>query len=334
MATTVQGLAPGPSDVALAGTPPGPATTPRPGATRTTPPPPPTTSTRTDHALLVLMAAIWGVNFGVLKIGTRYVDPATFNGTRVLLAALVLGAVAAFRSAPRPSRADALRLVLLGVLGHGVYQFCFIEGLARTASGTTALILAGGPALVGIVGRVLGVERPSGRAWGGIALQLAGMAGVVLGSATDTADARGGNPIAGVLLVLAASLTWSFYAVLLKPLTQRVDGVQLSAWTLLGGALTLGASAVPAIARGALGSLGVVGWAAMSYSGVFALSIAYLFYYRGVRTVGAVRTAMYTNLQPVVALAVGFFALGERPGGWQLAGAALIGAGLVASRES
>ncbi|GJG87985.1 membrane protein [Gemmatimonadetes bacterium T265] len=331
MATTVQGLAPGPSDVAPAG--PAPAPTPRPGATRAAPPPSaPAAGTRADHLLLVLMALVWGVNFSVLKVGTRYVDPATFNGARVLLATAVLGAIAAVRRAPLPQRADAVRLVLLGVLGHGVYQLLFIEGLARTASGTTALILAAGPAFVGVVGRLLGVERPTARAWGGIALQVAGMAGVVLGS-TAAADARGTIALAGVLLVLGASLAWSVYAVLLKPLTRRVDGVQMAAWTLVGGALTLGASAVPALARGALAALPAEGWAAMLYSGVLALALAYLVYYRGVRTVGPVRTAMYSNLQPVVALGVGFVVLGERPGGWQIAGAALIGAGLLASRR-
>ncbi len=333
MATTVQGLAPGPSDVA-----PEPAPTPRPGATRTTPPSGAQSAsaaagTRADHALLVLMALIWGVNFSVLKVGTRYVDPATFNGARVLLATLVLAVAAAVRRAPAPSRADALRLVLLGVLGNGVYQLCFIEGLARSESGTTALILAGGPAFIGIIGRLVGTERPSARAWGGIALQVAGVAGVVFGAAAAMPAAGATNAPVGVLLVVAASLAWSVYAVLLKPLARRVDGVQVAAWTLAGGALTLGAAAVPAIARGALGALPVQGWAAMAYSGVLALSVAYLFYYRGVRTVGAVRTAMYTNLQPVVALGVGFVALGERPGGWQLVGAGLIGAGLLASRD-
>ena len=333
MATTVQGLAPGLSDVAPTQFTPVP--TPQPGATRTAPPP--TSGTRGDHALLVLMALIWGVNFSVLKVGTRTVDPATFNGARVLLATVVIAVAAAVRGAPRPSAGDALRLVLLGVLGHGIYQLFFIEGLARSESGATALILAGGPAFIGLIGRMMGIERPSARAWGGIALQVAGVAGVALGAASAPGLAHGAGTHAGsatgVLLVLAASLTWSVYAVLLKPLTARVDGVQVAAWTLAGGALTLGASAVPAIARGALAALPPVGWAAMAYSGVFALSLAYLFYYRGVRTVGPVRTAMYTNLQPVVALGVGFVALGERPGAWQLAGAGLIGAGLLASAD-
>jgi drug/metabolite transporter (DMT)-like permease len=229
--------------------------------------------------------------------------------------------------------------VLLGVLGHGVYQFFFIEGLARSETGTTALILAGSPAFIGIVGRVLGVERPSARAWGAIALQLAGMAGVVFGSASAAGRGlpghglRGATP-AGVALTVAASLSWAFYAVLLKPYTRRIDGVQVAAWTLGGGALTLGVAALPAVARGALGALPPAAWGALCYSGVLALALSYVFYYRGVRTVGPVRTAMYGNLQPVVALGVGFVVLGERPGAWALVGASLIGLGLFAASRA
>ena len=51
------------------------------------------------------------------------------------------------------------------------------------------------------------------------------------------------------------------------------------------------------------------------------------------RVVGPVRTAMFSNLQPIVALAVAALTLGERPGPWQLAGAAAIAAGLVVSRR-
>lgn len=334
MATTAQGVAPGPAEVELAGAPPASsplAQTPRPGATRDRPQAA-DAGTPADHALLVLMALIWGVNFSVLKVGARYfASPAAFNGVRVLVALAALAALAAARPAARPSRRDALRLVLLGVLGHGVYQFFFIEGLARSETGTTALILAGGPAFVGLVGRLLGTERPTARAWGAIALQLAGVAGVVFGSAAAAGRGPGGATAAGVALTVAASVSWAFYAVLLKPYTRRIDGVQVAAWTLVGGALTLGLAALPAVAAGALSALPAAGWGALLYSGLLALALSYVFYYRGVRTVGPVRTAMYTNLQPVVALGVGAVALGERPGAWQLAGALFIGLGLIAA---
>ena len=74
-----------------------------------------------------------------------------------------------------PDRAHDYR-----VLGHGLYQFCFIEGLARSRAGTVALMLAASPAFIAIVGRIFRVERVGPRGWAGIALQLVGISFVVL----------------------------------------------------------------------------------------------------------------------------------------------------------
>lgn len=285
------------------------------------------------NALLLLMALIWGVNYSVLKVGTHYFDPLALNGLRMLLAGAVLGAIAYARRDRAPSRADALRLAGLGVIGHGFYQVCFIEGVARSTASTAALVMAAGPAFIGIVGRLLGVDRPSRAAWAGIGLQLLGMLGVVFGSAT-AALAPGQEPgFAGSAFLLVAALAWACFAVLLKPYTQRVDPMHLSAWTLLGGVVTLVPLAAPALGRLAPATVPVVGWSAVGYSAFLAMVVAYLFYYRGVRVVGPVRTAMFSNLQPIVALAVAAVLLGERPGAWQLAGAAAITAGLVVSRR-
>jgi drug/metabolite transporter (DMT)-like permease len=281
----------------------------------------------------MLMALIWGVNFSVLKLGTRYFDPLAFNGLRMMLAGAVLGAIAYGRRARMPSRRDAVRLAVLGVLGHGFYQVCFIEGIARSTASTAALVMAAGPAFIGIVGRLLGVERPTRAAWAGIALQLLGMAGVVFGSATQPSVPGQESGLVGPAFILVAALAWACYAVLLKPFTQRVDPMHLSAWTLLGGVATLVPLAAPGIVRLDAAAVPVFGWAAVGYSAILAMVVAYLFYYRGVRVVGAVRTAMFSNLQPIVALAVAALTLGERPGPWQLAGAVAIAAGLVVSRR-
>lgn len=318
MASTVQGLAPARPDE-------------RPAAPPTATPPAASAApgVRLTYALLVLMALIWGVNFSVLKVGTRHFAPLTLNGLRLALAATVLGVLAAVRRRHLPSRGDAVRLVLLGVLGHGLYQVLFIEGVAHATASTAALVMAAGPAFIGIVGRLLGVERPSRAAWAGIGLQLAGMAGVVSGSATQRAAPGQDGGLLGPALVLAAALTWACYAVLLKPFAARVDGLQLSAWTLFGGVAVLLPAAAPGVARLDWGAVAPAGWGAVLYSALLAMVTAYLFYYRGVRVVGPVRTSMFSNLQPIVALGVAAATLGERPGPLQLAGAALIAAGLV-----
>ena len=45
-------------------------------------------------------------------------------------------------------------------------------------------------------------------------------------------------------------------------------------------------------------------WGAVAYSGFAALVVAYLLWYRGVRVLGPTRTAMFGNLQPIIALLV------------------------------
>jgi drug/metabolite transporter (DMT)-like permease len=60
--------------------------------------------------------------------------------------------------------------------------------------------------------------------------------------------------------------------------------------------------------------------------------VAYLFWYRGVRVLGPTRASMYSNLQPLFAMAAAWLVLNESPRTLQLAGAACIIGGLVLTR--
>jgi drug/metabolite transporter (DMT)-like permease len=278
---------------------------------------------------LVLMALIWSVNFSVVKFGTTLVDPLAYNGMRVSLAAVLLLSIAFAARTPFPPWPTIASLLALGVLGNGVYQLFFVEGIAHTRASDAALVIAASPAFIAIIGRVRGVERVRPRAAAGIALSITGIAIVVLGTAQGTA---GQATILGDLLVLCGSLAWAIYTVLLKPYTEQVNGLQLSAFTMTGGALALMSVAWPAVVHASWSTMPGLGWAAILYSGIFALVVAYYIWYRGVRIIGPTRTAMYSNLQPIIAVVVAWIMLGETPTVWQIAGAAFVMTGLVLTR--
>jgi drug/metabolite transporter (DMT)-like permease len=280
-------------------------------------------------ASLVCMALIWGINFSVVKFGTTLVDPLAYNGLRVAVAAVVLAAIALASGKSWPTRRTIVALLGLGVLGNGIYQFFFVEGISRTSASDTALVVAASPAFIALIGRVRGVERVKPRGVLGIFLSIAGIGLVVFGSARG---ASGRSSLFGDLLVLCGAMSWAVYTVLLKPHTERVPASQLSALTMVGGAVPLLMVAGPAMASAKWSSVPFAGWAAVFYSGVFALVIAYFFWYRGVRVIGPTRTAMYTNLQPVIAVLVAWLVLGESPTLWQGVGAACIMGGLLLTR--
>jgi drug/metabolite transporter (DMT)-like permease len=282
------------------------------------------------EALLVVMSVMWGMNFVVMKYGTDMIDPFAYNGVRVTIGAIVMLAILWFRRAPELPWRDKKSLMLLGLLGTGLYQLFFISGLARTRAGTASLVIAASPAMIAIVGRVMGFEKVSRRAVLGIVIAFAGIAFVILGSA----DSSEGNPsMIGDLLVLCAVVCWAFYAHLVRPFAQRIDGIQVATWVLVGGACPIVLAGIPSILHTDWHTVGGLTWAAILYSGIISMGIAYLFWYRGARVIGPTRTAAFANLQPLIALAASWPMLGERPTTIQGVAAGAVLGGLLLTRQ-
>ncbi|MBK6486488.1 MAG: EamA family transporter [Gemmatimonadetes bacterium] len=280
--------------------------------------------------LLLLMAIIWGVNFSVLKYGTQFVAPLAFNGTRIPIAAATQLGIASAMRLERVPRSLALRLILLGMLGNGVYQVLFILGVVRTRVATAALIIAATPAFIAILGRIFGTELLTRRQWMGIALQVVGCSTVVMGSARGDS---GTDSFAGGALLLGAAFSWAVYSVLLRRLGPRVHVVQIGGYTMLGGAMITCAVALPAMLATDWLALPSGFYAAVFYSAIGAMVFAYLFWYRGLRVLGATRTAVYSNLQPLFAALVAYFAFHEVPTIPQGIGAAFVVSGLLLTRR-
>jgi drug/metabolite transporter (DMT)-like permease len=278
--------------------------------------------------LLFTMALIWGVNFVVVKYATRVFNPVAFTGLRVGTAALFMGSFVLIRGRTTLSRADVVRLLVLGVLGNGLYQLFFVHGVARTRAGNAALIVGAAPAFIALVARVRGIERVKRMTLVGIALSVIGVGLVIAGSATS---AQGETTFLGSVLVFLGVLAWTWYTILLQPYT-RLDVVQISAVTLIGGAIPLVVASTPALIATDWSRVGVGGWMALLYSSVVSLGIAYIFWYRGLRVLGPTRTAVYSNLQPIVALLVAWPFLGEIPTIFQGVGAVTIVAGVFLTR--
>jgi drug/metabolite transporter (DMT)-like permease len=280
---------------------------------------------------VVVMALIWGINYSVIKFGTTAIRPVAFNGVRVALAAAALLIIAVLWGGARPSRRDVIALLALGVLGNGIYQLFFAEGIARTRAGEAALVVGASPALIALLGRMTGIERVERRGLIGIALSIFGVGLIVFGRATEGSAPEGGS-LFGDLLVLCGSVCWAIYTVLLVPYTRRLSGFWVIALSMAGGSIVL-------LAVGALAILSIdwtavrpSAWAAIIYGGLGGLVVAYILWYRGVKVLGPTRTALFSNLQPFIALVVAWITLREVPTAWQSVGAATIVGGVLLTR--
>ena len=115
----------------------------------------------TDFGLIAL-AAIWGVNFSIVKVALNELEPLAFNALRFPLAAVALGWIV-FRGTEdlMPQREDVPRILLLGLIGNVLYQLAFIIGLDWTYAGNASLLLATTPVWTVILSAAAGHEQPN-----------------------------------------------------------------------------------------------------------------------------------------------------------------------------
>lgn len=273
--------------------------------------------TGTD-GLLALMTLIWGVNYIVIKAAFEVFSPLSFNAVRFALAAVSVAAFAWAVGARRPPGRQLVRLGLLGVVGNTLYQWCYIEGMARTRAGNAALIMAAVPVLTAVGSHLLGQEQLRVRDLYALALSTAGIAVLVVGSGVAVGL---GGPLAGNLLMLLAVVFWTAYTILAKPLVDSLGPTVTTAWSMGLGAIPLLVICAPAALAQRWSAVTPAAWAGAVFSSLGSLVLAYLIWYRGVARLGATRTAFYSNLSPVVTLAAAWPLLGEVPTLWQILGA-------------
>ena len=112
----------------------------------------------------------------------------------------------------------------------------------------------------------------------------------------------------------------------------RYGAVRTTAWTLWSGAVIIFLMGLPSLFRQDWGAIDAVSWAGLLYSAFLSIGLAYLLWYRSVGRIGSSRTAIYSNLTPVVALAAGAVWLGEGLTPLSLVGAAMVIGGVMLVR--
>jgi drug/metabolite transporter (DMT)-like permease len=183
-------------------------------------------------ALPLLFVVVWASGYVAGAFGVEVADPLGLLAIRFVLAAVVIVPLAL--RVPGWRRAPFRRLLVIGVLMQ-VVQFGFGYTALRMGvhPALSALVLLGlTPLVTTAAGGLLGLERPTARTWGALAL---GVAGVLVSVAPTLHDASVG---AGVALSVLAMLGLAGGTVLQKRWATDVDPrVSVAVQTVTGAAV-------------------------------------------------------------------------------------------------
>jgi drug/metabolite transporter (DMT)-like permease len=223
---------------------------------------------------------------------------------------------------------SAGRLLAAGVLGLVGYNLPVTVGLRWLPAATAGLLLATEPVWVLVLGRLFTRERGGLRPWLGSAVALAGV-GVLAGPGA-IGGAAGERALAGAGLVLAGTLAFGAYTIVVRPLSQEFGAIPATAASTVAGAVPY-LAAVGTLPGAGLSHLGATLWAELAFLALGSTAAGLLLWNVAALSGGITQVSLLLYLEPVVSVAGAAVFLGERVSVVMIGGGALILTGVAVS---
>jgi drug/metabolite transporter (DMT)-like permease len=281
---------------------------------------------------LLFIAVVWALNFTVVKASLSEIDPYSFNAIRFLLAASFMWIVLAKRKAWfKLTRSDLLPLLAMGLCGNLLYQWLFIVGIDLTLAANAAVMLGTIPIWVAVFSHLLSIELMNRLKGIGVFLAFSGVL-LIIFFGNNRISFESEN-FTGDLVIVLAAVVWALYTIFSKRFLTRYTPLQFSTIMTSVGAFSLCILAIPHTENTEWSSVSLPAYGGAIFSGLLSIGVAYLIWNNAIRTVGAVRTATYQNLVPVLGLLFGIALLGENLEPLQYAGSAVVISGILITRH-
>jgi drug/metabolite transporter (DMT)-like permease len=282
----------------------------------------------TVEVMLLVTIGLWSLNLTVSRyILTHGFLPLAYAAVRYGFAVVVFVALTlALERSLRIRRAD-LGIVAAAAAFVYLNQIGFVYALERSSASVLGLILGATPIFAALAGLLLGTESLPPRFWAGAVCSFAGVALVALASGgTVTGD------LGGVLLGVLTAATWAGYSILVTPLMRRYSATRISAVVLGGAWVPIALTALPQLSDQDW-HLGPEVWALFVFATLGPLVLTNELWFRSLDRIGPARATLAANLQPFVAAAIAVVLLSETLNALELAGGALIAAGILVARR-
>jgi drug/metabolite transporter (DMT)-like permease len=274
-------------------------------------------------ASLVLLS---GASFGFMPLFASWakdVSTPMMLGLRFALAAAVLGGLCVLRGQAFPRGRLLALLLAMGAVGYFGEAYTYFTALNHAPSGMVSLLLYTYPAIVTVLSVTVLKEPLTAARLVALGLAVAGSAlTAVPGLLADGGERT--RPM-GVVMGLACALSYSVYVLVGARLPKGVGSLASSALVCAGAAVMFAGVVAARAAQG----LETLPRTARAWEGIIALGLVCTVFgvttfLAGLARVGPVRASTLSTFEPVMTVAVGVVALGERFSPVQVLGGVLI----------
>jgi drug/metabolite transporter (DMT)-like permease len=289
-------------------------------------------TSRLDWALFGALGLIWGTSYLFIKIGVETLPTFTLVASRLGIGLIFLVIVVALAREPLPRDPKIYGHLLVMSVVNIAIPFALITSAEQSVDSAVAAILNGGvPLFTIVIAALLLHDEPI--TVNRIAGLIIGYAGVILLVGRGFGSGGGDGAVAGELALLGSTASYGFGNVYARRNVRGLRPMIPALFQVLFGFVITGSIAMlterPFEAEWTGRTIFAIAWLGLLGSG-----IAYLVYFRLLRSWGATRTSMVAYLLPIVGIVAGALVLNEVVDAGILVGTALVigGVALVNSR--
>jgi len=271
-----------------------------------------------------LVYVFWGSTYLGIRIAIEHIGPELMTGVRFPIAGIIMLAACALtgRRVAITGR-EFLQQGIVGALLLSVSNVTLAWAEQYIRTGLASLLVASIPVWFLVIDTwILRGERLAPRGLVGLALGLVGTVVLLWPKLVAPTNGRRMELLASVCL-MAASFAWAVGSVLSRRWQGSMDAFTATGWQMsIGGFLNLGIAFL--LGEPAKAQWTMRGMAAVAYLVVFGSLVGYTAYIWLLKNVPTSKVGTYAYVNPVIAVFLGWYFLGERVDGYIAAGTAII----------
>lgn len=218
------------------------------------------------HPYALVTILFWSIGNTFTKVSIQYFDAFPMASLRYIIASCTLILIAAATKMKPPKKKDIPWFLLAGATGFFGFTLAFNKGCETITASTASVILAAVPVMTALLASFIYNEKLKKVQWVAIAIEFCGVAVMTLMNGLEAIKI-------GMLWVLIAALSLSFYNLIVRKLTNTYTALQISAFSIFAGTILLSIF-LPEAAR-QVSQAPILPIFYVAFTGVFASAIGY-----------------------------------------------------------
>ncbi len=260
-----------------------------------------------DWLAFILLGLVWGTSFLWIKIAVQEIGPFLLVSIRILIGIIGLFVYLIWTKPHFPrDRQTWIQLTILGIINNALPYLLISWGEVYIDSAVAAILNSTAPLFTMILAHLfLTDDRLSRRRVFALGI---GFLGILVERALGTAINRS---LVGQFAVLLAAIFYAISSIYARRITADHPPAIRAIIPLIGADILLWIITPFAEAPITLPRLPMT-WLAVTWLGLFGVSLAYILYFYLLHSVGPTRTVLVTYVFPLMGVILGVLFLGEK----------------------